>query len=139
MRKLFLLIIFFLGFQVLPTVAQVVGGYSVYTPYFSVTNRNLSDVILDNGVYELPVSYQSHTGQKSNYVLDVKIQNDNVVCIYFGNGGYVHSGYNNSGYSWRGGGIQWNVDWNGNIISGHAIIQVTYDNGGYQLFTVKIE
>jgi hypothetical protein len=138
MRKLFLLLIFCLGLQVVPTAAQVVGGI-VYTPNFSVTSRNLSDVILDNGVYELPVSYQSHTGQKSNYVLDVKIQNDNVVCIYFGNGGYVHSGYNNSGYSWRGGGIKWNVDWSGNIISGHAIIQVTYDNGGYQLFTVRIE
>jgi hypothetical protein len=138
MKKLLLFIVICLGFHVVPAAAQVKGKVS-YTPFMPVTSRNLTDVILDNGVYELPVNYQSHTGEKSNYVLDVKIQNDNVVCIFFGNGGYVHNGYNSSGYTWRGGGIQWSVDWNGNILSGVAIIQLYYDSGGYQLFTVRIE
>lgn len=135
MKKFFLLLVICLGIQVIPTSAQYIG----YIPIFPVTSRNLREVILDNGVYELPVSCQSHTGQRANYILDVKIQNDNVICIYFGNGGYVHRGHNNSSYSWRGGGIEWDVDWRGNIISGSAIIQIDYDNGKYQLFTIRIE
>lgn len=27
-------------------------------------------------------------------------------------------------------------DWSGNIINGNAVIQVNYDYGGYQLFTI---
>ena len=145
MKKFILIFVISLGVHVIQASAQYVVGEDVLyrplcrPPMFPVTYRNLSYAILDDGVYELPVSYMSDTGHRAKYILDVKIQNDNVVCIYFGNGGYVHSGYNNSDYSWRGGGILWNVDWNGNIISGEAIIQVDYNNGGYQLFTVRIE
>ena len=129
--KRLLIIIFWLGILIAPTTAQV-----SYTPFFPITTRNLNKIILNNGIYELPVQYDSNTGHKANYQLNVKIQNDNVVCIYFGNGGCVHSGYNNSGYSWRGGGIKWNTDWNGNIRGGIAIIQVEYNDGRWQLFTI---
>ncbi len=88
------------------------------------------------GIYKVSVECQSHTGHKATYTLYVKVQQDNVTYIYFDNGGYIHSGYNNSGYTWRGGGIQWNVDWSGNIINGKAVIHVNYDYGGYQLFTI---
>ena len=60
----------------------------------------------------------------------------NIILLHFNNGGSVHSGRNNSGYTWRGGGIQWNTDWYGNIQSGKAIMQVDYGNGQWQLFTI---
>jgi hypothetical protein len=102
-----------------------------------VTHRNLREVVLDDGIYELPVSYVSHTGTRANYTLDIKIQSDQIVCIYFGNGGYVHTGYNNSGYVWSGGGIQWDVDYyNGDIRGGKAIVQISYGSGEWQLFTI---
>ena len=56
--------------------------------------------------------------------------------IYFNNGGSVHNGRNNSGYTWSGGGIEWNVDIYGNIKGGRAIVDVTYLGGGWQLFTI---
>lgn len=64
--------------------------------------------------------------------------NDNVVCIYFDDGGYLHNGSNSSGYKWRGGGIQWNIDWHGNITGGRAEIMVQYPGNQYQLFTVRL-
>ena len=109
-----------------------------HTPVFSVTQRNLSQVILDDGVYELLVEYKSNTTNYEQYTLEVRIENDKVTHIYFGNGGYVHNGWNNSGYTWNGGGIRWNVDYYGNIISGTAIIQLNYGNGRWQLFTIKL-
>ena len=48
----------------------------------------------------------------------------------------MHNGVNYSDYTWRGGGIRWNVDYSGNIISGYAVIQLTYDGGRWQLFTI---
>ncbi|MBR5147884.1 MAG: hypothetical protein IKV15_01645 [Bacteroidaceae bacterium] len=108
-----------------------------YTPTFSVTQRNLRQVILDDGIYKLGVEYKSNSTNFAQYELEVRIQNDNVTHIYFGNDGYVHSGRNNSGYTWRGGGINWNVDFYGNITGGSAIIQVNYQGGRWQLFTIN--
>ena len=108
-----------------------------YTPVFDVTQRNLQQVILDDGIYELAIECNSSTNSSARYLLDVAIKNDTVTHIYFDNGGYLHSGYNNSGYSWSGGGIKWYVDYYGNITGGIAIIQVTYNNGRWQLFTIR--
>jgi hypothetical protein len=107
-----------------------------YTPVYDVTQRNLRQVVLDDGVYEVLVDYKSNTTSREQYVLDVRIQNDNITHIYFNNGGYVHNGVNYSDYTWRGGGIRWNVDYSGNIISGYAVIQLTYEGGRWQLFTI---
>ena len=108
-----------------------------HTPVHSVTQRNLGQVILDDGLYELTVEYQSNSTNYEIYTLEVRIKKDNITHIYFGNGGYVHNGWNNSGYTWSGGGIKWNVDYYGNIISGKAVIQLNYGNGRWQLFTIK--
>lgn len=133
LKKILLIVLLWIGALSTPAFAQI-GGIG-YTPTFSVTSRNLQQVILDDGVYKVIVEYLSHTGHKATYTLNVKVQQDNVTSIYFDDG-YIHSGYNNSGYSWRGGGIRWDVDWSGNIRNGTAIIQVTYNNGGYQLYTI---
>lgn len=121
-----------------PVMAQLPFGVS-YTPRFDTTQRNLRQVILDDGIYELVVDYESNTSHRARYVLEVRIQNDNVTAIYFDNGGSVHSGWNNSGYIWSGGGIRWNTDYYGDITSGYAVIQVTYQGGGWQLFTVRLQ
>ena len=134
---LFCGILIFTCFMVQPACAQYyTPPFVTYTPVFDVTQRNLNEIVLDDGVYELTVNCKSHTGLDQNYTLDVRIQDDRVVQIYFNNGGSVHSGRNNSGYTWRGGGIQWNTDWYGNIQSGKAIMQVDYGNGQWQLFTI---
>lgn len=134
MKKV-LLIVFsiFACISIEPIQAQ---GFT-YTPFFNVTSRNLFEVILDDGIYEVQVEYQSHTQHRAVYKLMVKIQNDNITQIYFGDGGSVHTGYNNSGYTWRGGGIQWTRNWDGTIIGGKAVIQITYTNSGWQLFTIR--
>lgn len=122
---------------VTPVIAQI--PFVSYTPVFETTQRNLRQVILDDGIYELVVDCESHTSHRARYILEVRIQNDNVTAIYFDNGGSVHSGWNNSGYSWSGGGIRWSTDYYGNITSGYAVIQVTYQGGGWQLFTVRLQ
>ena len=131
------------GFLIFVSVFALPGNaqyytppYAVYTPSFNVTQRNLDEIVLDDGIYELTVNCKSHTGLDRDYTLEVRIQDDRVTQIYFGNGGSVHSGRNNSGYTWRGGGIRWNTDRYGNIKSGEAIMQVHYGNGLWQLFTI---
>ena len=80
---------------------------NIYAQYFDAvpnpyhpTNRNA----IADGWYEAIIKYTSHTGQESTYQLNVKVELLVVVAIDFGNGGYVHKGSNNSGYSYRGGG-----------------------------------
>lgn len=137
-RKITLYSIFvMLLFISLPTKAQVYLPFVSYTPSFEVTHRNLSQVILDDGIYELPVEYRSNSTNYERYTLDVQIRNDQITRIYFGNGGSVHNGTNNSGYIWSGGGIRWNVDYYGNIIGGEAIIYLKYTEGRWQLFTIS--
>lgn len=136
---------YFLGviFAFLTTITPVKAqNYDLpfvsFTPVFSTTERNLSKVVLDDGIYELIVDCKSSTGHEARYILDVRIKNDNVTAIYFDNGGSLHNGWNNSDYSWSGGGIMWDTDYYGNIISGHAIIQISYQRGRWQLFTVRL-
>jgi hypothetical protein len=140
MKKRFLLL--FAVLLTLSSFSAKAQNYNLpfvsHTPVFDVTQRNLSEVLLEDGVYELEVDYSSNTGHDASYVLDVRIQDDKVTYIYFPNGGSVHSGRNSSGYTWRGGGIRWNLDYYGNIKSGRAVIQVNYRDGSWQLFTIYL-
>ena len=61
-----------------------------------------------------------------------------ITTIFFGDGGSVHFGYNNSGYTYLGGGIHFDTDYNGNITRAYAKIQVNYDNGAWQYFIVTL-
>lgn len=100
MKRVILIIVLWIGVLSTPAFAQI-GGIG-YTPTFQVTTRNLRQVVLDDGIYKVSVECQSHTGHKATYTLYVKyvkVQQDNVTYIYFDNGGYIHSGYNNSGYT----------------------------------------
>lgn len=109
-----------------------------YTPSLPVSQRNISNIVLEDGVYEVIVQYRSNTEHEATYKLNVYIRNDTVEKIYFNNGGSLHSGYNNSGYTYRGGGITFSTDYQGNITSGEARIQVDYGNGQWQYFVIHI-
>lgn len=115
-------------------------GFVEYNPlvFFDITRRNLDQVVLEDGVYEVTMNCKSHTGLNNNYTLDIRIKNDRITHIYFDNNGYLHNGQNNSGYLWRGGGIQWDINRDGQITGGKAIIQIVYDYNGWQLFTLVI-
>ena len=133
--KSFLIGVIIAIFTTTPVIAQL--PFVSHTPVFDTTQRNLRQVVLDDDIYELIVECQSSSGSNAEYILDVRIQNDNITCIYFNNGGSLHSGWNDSGYTWSGGGIRWNMDYYGDITSGRAIIQVSYNNGRWQLFTIR--
>lgn len=140
MKKIISLLgVIVLYLNITPSIAQsFTPSFVSHTPVFDVTNRNLRQIILDDGVYELVVECSSSSGSNARYILDVRIQNDEVTHIYFDNGGSLHRGWNNSEYTWRGGGIRWSSDYYGNITDGIAIIQVTYQGGRWQLFKVII-
>lgn len=139
MRRLFLFLMMLVTLTTIQLKAQSYSDiFTTYTPIFSVTQRNLDQVILDDGIYSMKVDYESNTGHKATYVLDVTIRRDNVVRIDFGNGGCVHQGPNNSNYTWYGGGIRWLLDFEGNIQGGLSTIQVNGPDGQWQLFTIRI-
>ena len=89
---------------------------------------------IENGNYEAVVYYSSTTGQKSTYELIVTVTNDVVTAIHFGNSGSVHSGYNNSGYTYSGGQLSFSRDYQGNITGASTTVKVTYPRGKLFLF-----
>ena len=77
-------------------------------------------------------------GQRSTYQLIVTVKNDAVVAINFGNGGYVHDGYNNEGYTYSGGTLTFTTDYEGNIVRASTLVVVRYPNGTVQQFNISI-
>jgi len=93
---------------------------------------------IDNGWYNASVSYYNQsTYQKSTYTLSVKVEFDRVTVIDFGNGGSVHSGFNNSGYLYNGGNLSMQ-DYQGNINAATTRVSVS-DSDGTQTFDISIE
>lgn len=61
---------------------------------------------IEDGTYESSVNYYYYghlAYNKAKYQLDVEVLDNRVVAIYFGNGGLVHTGDNNEGYTYSGG------------------------------------
>ena len=94
--------------------------------------------VLKAGGYNATVYYKSSTGQKSTYTLNVQVSNDAVIAINFGNGGSVHTGYNNEGYSYSGGSLSFSQDYNGNITGASTTVQIRYSNGTVELFQIEL-
>lgn len=135
MKKIFLIVLF-LGFLSIPVDAQIVR-FGSGTP--QPTHRNRSDVMLENGIYTVKVKYESSTGHRAMYTLDVKIHQDVVKCIYFDDGGYLDVNVaRNNNMAWLGGGIEWEVDYYGNIESGKAVVTINKGASPYQTFTIYI-
>lgn len=140
MRRIVLGFFLFIAFISMSEVnAQSINlPLATYIPSLPVSYRNISEIVLEDGVYEVVVEYESSSSHSATYKLDVYIKNDTVERIYFNNGGSLHSGYNNSDYTYRGGGIYFKTDYEGNIIGGEAKIQVTYNNNTWQYFIIHI-
>jgi hypothetical protein len=94
---------------------------------------------IKDGWYSATVQYTNYsTGTNATYTLKVYVQYNNVIKIDFGNGGSVHSGYNNEGYIYSGGTIYFETDIDGNIIAGTSTVS-TSDSNGIRYFKIRIE
>lgn len=128
MKNIFILIMFILPFSTLANENT--------TPRVEHTNA----ASIDDGWYEATVKYHNFsTYEKATYTLNVKVKYGKIVAIDFGNGGSVHSGYNDSGYYWSGGYLSESRDWNtGVVTSASATVNVNYDNGTMTKFYILI-
>jgi len=98
-----------------------------------IVNSKISD-----GWYNSTVSYHNYnTGTESKYTLDVKVESDRVVKIDFGNGGSVHTGFNNEGYTYTGGFFTFEKDFYGNITAATASVSIT-NASGTRTYKVRI-
>jgi hypothetical protein len=102
-------------------------------------SSKISVAAIDNGWYDASVAYYNpSTYQRSNYTLSVKVEYDRVAVIDFGDGGSVHSGYNNSGYTYSGGSLSMKRDYQGNIVAVTTRVSVS-DSNGTRTYDITIE
>jgi len=94
---------------------------------------------IPDGWYSATITYSSHTGQRSQYTLNVRVESFNVTAIDFGNGGSVHRGYNNEGYDYRGGALRVFRNQYGEVYAAETDVYIDYPNGGWQKFHIRIE
>jgi hypothetical protein len=107
--------------------------------FFSENSIETPIKAIENGWYDASVAYYNpSTYQRSNYTLSVKVEYDRVTVIDFGNGGSVHSGYNNSGYTYSGGSLSMKRDYQGNIVAATTRISVS-DSNGIRTYDITIE
>ena len=94
---------------------------------------------IKDGWYEATVKYSNYsTGTNATYTLKVKAEYGSVSAIDFGNGGSIHSGYNNEGYLYSGGYLSFEKDYEGNIIAATATVS-TSDSDGLRNYSIRIE
>ncbi len=95
---------------------------------------------IEDGWYKATVKYSNYmTYTFETYKLRVKVKYDKVVEISFGEGGSIHSGYNNEGYTYSGGTLYPEKDYRGVIISAEASVNIYESNGTVRNFKIKIE
>lgn len=91
-------------------------------------SKPISAKSIDDGWYSAIVK----TDLNAKYRLNVKVQYNNVVTIDFGNGGSVHSGFNNEGYIYSGGYLS--------VYGDDATATVTVSDGGsLKYFYITLE
>lgn len=94
---------------------------------------------IDDGWYEATVNYSNYkTGTNATYTLNVKVEYGVVAKIDFGNGGSVHSGYNNEGYIYTGGYLSFEKNYNGDIVAATTTVTVS-DENGMRYFKIRIQ
>lgn len=98
----------------------------------------ISDGLIKNGWYDASVHYSNYnTNFESTYKLRVKVRGDYVVAIDFGNGGELHEGNNDSGYSYDGDQLVYHYNRNNQIHSATTTVNIT-DKSGTRYFQIKI-
>ena len=96
------------------------------------------DNILKDGWYEATVTYNnSNTGRKSVYTLNVKVFDDRVTSIRFGNEGSLHSGFNTSGYTYSGGNLSFYQNNEGTIIAADTKVDIS-QNGYTTTYVIEL-
>lgn len=101
-------------------------------------NYSRTNTVLENGWYDAEVTYYNpRTETKSTYALDIKVHNDRVVAINFGEGESIHTGDNNSGYSYSGGDLTFYQNNSGKIVSADTTVKI-YTNAGYTYFNIEL-
>ena len=94
---------------------------------------------IKNGWYDATVKYTNYSTYKNaTYTLQVYVEFNNVIKVDFGNGGSIHTGYNNEGYSYSGGFLSFENDFNGNTIAATTTVTTT-DNNGTRTYQIRIE
>jgi len=117
----------------------VINGYSksISAKCYFENTYNYGDI--GDGWYRANVRYTNYsTGTNATYSLKVYVEYGRVTKIDFGNGGSVHSGYNNEGYFYSGGNLNYDTDYNGNIVAATATVTISDDNG-MRYFKIIIE
>lgn len=118
-------------------LAQI-GVSNPFTERSEVLKPSFSQQI-DNGWYTAKVGYyNASTFTRATYSLEVKVEYNSVTAIDFGNGGSVHSGYNNSGYTYYGGNLYMEKDFQGQIVAATTKVTVT-DSDGTRSYDIRIE
>ncbi len=114
------------------------GGFPMDTVLSIQTEISVKNGI-KNGKYNSIVNYyNASTGHREKYISDVNVKNDRVVAISLPKRGSVRSGYNKSGYFYRGGSLNFERDFEGNIIAATTKVTVS-DSDGYRYFKIRIE
>lgn len=117
------------------SITQFINANDSFVAIENVYNSNN----IDNGWYKATVRYENiATNIRSTYSLNVKVEYNRVVEIDFGNGGSVHTGYNNSGYTYIGGSLSFNKDYDGNITSATTTVTIS-DPDGMKYYRILIE
>lgn len=99
----------------------------------------LVDSKIDDGWYEATVNYSNYkTETNATYTLNVKVEYGVVAKIDFGNGGSVHSGYNNEGYIYSGGYLSFEKNYNGDIVAATTTVTIS-DGNGMRYFKIRIQ
>lgn len=133
MKKSFLIFAFFL-IAILQSISGNLGGEVIR---FYKSHAYL--IGIKDGWYSSTVKYSNYTsGTYKTYTLDVKVELNRVVIIDFGNGGSVHSGYNEYGYIYTGGYLYFERNLNGNIIAATTSVSVS-DSNGLRDFKIRID
>jgi len=88
------------------TNGQIIIGDPVLfkTPTNNNTSVNYYNNFEDGNYYAIVNYYNPNTLTNNSYKLVVTVENDNVTKIHFDDG-YLHNGYNSSGYIWNGGSL----------------------------------
>ena len=101
-------------------------------------NYSRTNTILESDWYQATVTYYNpRTETKSKYNLGVRVHNDRIVAISFGDGGSIHTGANNSGYTYSGGDLIFRENMNGDIVSADTTAKI-YTNAGYTYLKVEL-
>ena len=106
--------------------------FNEFTP---VVPNGPSETVIRGTTYDAVIIYESSTGHENTYELPVVVNNGTVLKICFNNGGSVHAGNNNSGYTYYGGKLEYVKD----IKAYATVVTVIYSNSSWQKFTIVIE